>query len=236
LEYSIYQVKDNDNIVNVVAIRQSWGIEEEIYKAVENAILLPMMDHLFVMPLNTKGSFIPVSPSIVMDGVYYAMGESCSRCVMRTQKVTFGECPTCEFSPVGKRKDFNVKALEKLLKENQAEPVDMLALMEKKNIYEVYHLYHFKNFYSEELPLRLDEFLTFIDKFNVETLFRNDQEIFFEKNEAIYQVNLHTEFIDDKIHKRGEAELRAIYEETKDKIKVLTKKKDFLQRILKNIF
>lgn len=234
MEYFVYQIQENKRATDVIAIRQSWGLEEKIYKAIGNAIILPMMDHIFLMPLHTKGTFIPQMPAIVMDGVYYGFNESCNKCVNRTRKVTMGGCEPCVFAPIGKRREFDYKSLEKLLRKEAAGYIDILSQMEKKSIYEIYHLYHFKNFFSEELPLRLDEFLSFIRQFNVETLFSNEQEIFFEEEGITYQAHIHSEFINEKIYKRAENEIRTIFEETKDKIKVLTKKKEFLQRILKN--
>ena len=234
MEYYVYQIEEENKVTDVVVIRQGWGYEEEIYKAVGNAIVLPRMGHIFLMPLNTKGSFIPQMPPIVMDGVYYGFDESCQKCVSRTRKITQDGCKTCVFSPVGTRREFNFNALQRLFKKERAGHIDILSQMEKNNIYEIYHLYwRFQNFYSKELPLQINAFMSLVSQFDVKLLFYNEQEMFFQKNNVIYQAQIHSEFVDDTLHRRDEKELRESHETTKIKIKELNRKKEFLQRILK---
>jgi hypothetical protein len=138
------------------------------------------------------------------------------------------------FSPVGKQKKFNHETLMHLFKAEKTPHIDILEQMELKGILEIYHLYHFRNFYPKERPLTLEQFMQFVLQFDVKVLFENEHELFFEKNANVYHVHvLGGDHIGEKVFKRKEQELRDIYAETKDKMHQLTKKRDFLQRILK---
>lgn len=234
MQYSEYKTVTGDEKINVIAIRHHWGKENEIYENIENAFVIQMMDHLFLLPINVPRNYIPSSPNIVVDGVFYGFDDSCDFCKNRLQKVTEG-CETCLFSPLREENNFNIGKLKNYLKNEEAKPINIAELMNKNDIYQVFYLYHFKNFYDKEMPLTKEAFLNFIAQFEVEILHQNNKEIILKKDDYFYETEFQKNYVEYVLNKTDLEGLKKVYEGIKERMAILKEKEDLLKKILGEI-
>jgi hypothetical protein len=234
LEIIEYQLQEKENTYEIIAIRQYWGKEEKIAQLIKNAITITIMDHMFLMPITTKAPFIPKEPSVIVNGIYHRTGDSCSKCINRLQKVTEG-CTICVFEISEKEeKTFDRETLKKEIAAESTQ-LNILELMEKKNIYEIYHLYHFKNFYDREMPLTVETFAEFIEMFGAEVIFRSKKELFIKKNKELYHTYAHSGFIEKELYRRTRIDLEQMKKETENELKEENAKWEFLVKEIKKI-
>lgn len=232
MQFHTYRFETPDGGHEIIAIRHHWGKEHKIYEAVQNACVIKLMDHLFLFPLTLPSSFIPSRPNVIIDGVLHEFDESCQLCKHRLQKVT-SDCPTCVFSPLQPLSDngFSRDGLYAFLQE-EAAPIDILSLMAKHDIYQLYFLYHFKPFYENELLITRTQFIRFIEQFDANILFQNEKEIIIKKNDFYYETTFQKGYVEEKMNQTDLEGLKLVYDTIRNRMDTLKEKEALLRRII----
>jgi hypothetical protein len=178
LEYCYYKTIDDDQ---VIAVRQYWNKEEEIYQMIGNGFVQKFLDRLLITERAIGKKTI-----VVKDKQIHKGEEMCPLCIHRLKNVTSG-CTEChmEWSATTK---VDYEPLRNFLEVESDKKFDVIELMyESKKPCDLYFQLHFKEYYFEnDLPKGC--FVQFLNQFDVGIIENNAEKLLFVHQQNLYQI------------------------------------------------
>lgn len=183
--------------VPIIAIRNYWGVESSIYRAIENAFVIRIIDHMFLCALQDDYDF-DVTPERIENGENKGQDGSCVICKHQLKKALSG-CHRCTFvrnSSAHKEKFNKMKDFENFIKDfknleplEKIEPIRIVQIMHNKGFEHIYSLYttlstdHIKKIEIEHALHFISNFFTKDDCI----IYKDDTDVLCIENNILYE-------------------------------------------------